>query len=294
MLYDCSCTSVSDYGSEIWGYSEKEAITRIHLRAARSYLGLPKNVTRVGLLSEINWLEPVYRGQQRMVKQFLRISKMSDTRLTKQIIKWDAEFAEHHNISTWFSEVKSIFLDHNIINFFNINTDFKQDQHISVKLKESMQIKQTFDLKNRCQEKPKLRTFNSFKDFGPTPCYINMPLSFIQRKFLAQLRLSSLPIRLETGRYERPRLPEQARLCQICSDGVSVENEEHFIFICTCFHDIRQVWLTKLKIPQNFSQLPISDKLKLTCNEPENVKITAQFVIDAYNLRSRVISNHLR
>ena len=65
-------------------------------------------------------------------------------------------------------------------------------------------------------------------------------LSFIQRKFMAQLRLSSLPLGLETGRYERPRLPEQARLCKVCSDGISVESESHFIFF-TRYCDFRQV-----------------------------------------------------
>ena len=228
-----------------------------------------------------------------MVRQFLRISKMNDTRLTKKIVKWDENFSEQHNLPTWFSEVKTIFHDHNLMAFFNINHDFKNDQFIAEKLKESLLIKQSFDLKNRCLEKPKLRTFNSFKDFGSTPSYITMPLTFIQRKFLAQFRLSSLPIRLETGRYERPRLPEQARLCQVCSDGVSIENEEHFAFFCASYHNIRQVWLAKMKVPLNFIQLPIPEKLKITCNEPENVRLTAQFIIDAYNIRSKLIFNHV-
>ena len=63
-IYECSCTSVSNYDSENWGYLPREAITKIHLRAARSYLGLPKNVT-----NEVNWIEPFYRGQVRIVLQ---------------------------------------------------------------------------------------------------------------------------------------------------------------------------------------------------------------------------------
>ena len=126
---------------------------------------------------------------------------------------------------------------------FNANHELRNDQLIAEKLKESMEIKQKFDLKARCQNKPKLRTFITFKDFGTTPNYILMPLSFIQRKFMAQLRLSSLPLRLETGRYERPRLPEQARLCKVCSDGISVESESHSIFFCTSYCDIRCGWL---------------------------------------------------
>ena len=293
MLYECSCTSVSDYGSEIWGYLPRDAITKIHARAARAYLGLPKNVTRDGVLAEMNWQEPVYRGQLRMVRQFLRISKLTECRLTKKIVGWDEKFSEHFNISTWFSEVKSIFNEHNILYLFNSIHEVRNDQLIAEKLKESMEIKQKFDLEARCQNKPKLRTFVTFKEFGITPNYILMPLSFIQRKFMAKLRLSSLPLRLETGRYERPTLPEAARLCKVCSDGISIENESHFIFCCTSYWDIRQMWLARLKIPPNFGQLPLSDKLKLTLNAPENVKITAQFIIDAYNVRSKILNNNV-
>ena len=293
MLYECSCTSVSDYGSEIWGYLPRDAITKIHARAARAYLGLPKNVTRDGVLAEMNWQEPVYRGQLRMVRQFLRISKLTECRLTKKIVGWDEKFSEHFNISTWFSEVKSIFNEHNILYLFNSIHEVRNDQLIAEKLKESMEIKQKFDLEARCQNKPKLRTFVTFKEFGITPNYILMPLSFIQHKFMAKLRLSSLPLRLETGRYERPTLPEAARLCKVCSDGISIENESHFIFCCTSYWDIRQMWLARLKIPPNFGQLPLSDKLKLTLNAPENVKITAQFIIDAYNVRSKILNNNV-
>ena len=123
MLYDCSCTSVSDYGSEIWGYLPKEAINKIHLRAARSYLGLPKNVTKAGVATEVNWIEPIYRAQLRIVRQFLRVSKMSTSRLTKQIVDWNNRFFLQHKLPTWFSEVGHIFESHNMSAFFNLNHD---------------------------------------------------------------------------------------------------------------------------------------------------------------------------
>ena len=47
MLFDCSVTSITDYGAEIWGFSSKEAVNKIHLRAARCFLGLPKHVKKL-------------------------------------------------------------------------------------------------------------------------------------------------------------------------------------------------------------------------------------------------------
>ena len=75
-----------------------------------------------------------------MVRQFLRISKLTECRLTKKIVGWDEKFSEHFNISTWFSEVKSIFNEHNILYLFNANHELRNDQLIAEKLKESMEI----------------------------------------------------------------------------------------------------------------------------------------------------------
>ena len=158
-------------------------------------------------------------------------------------------------------------------------------------MKESQAIKQKFDLKTRCLDKPKLRTFVTFKDFDSKPSYLTIPMSFICRKYLALIRLSNLAIRIETGRFERPRIEENFRLCQVCLDGVSIENENHVIFKCTSYNNIRMSWLSKIKTPENFCDLAISEKLKVVLNWPENVKLTSQFLIDAFNKRSKIINN---
>ena len=46
-------------------------------------------------------------------------------------------------------------------------------QSVIVKLKESMSVKQNVEFQNECQEKPKLRTFITFKEFGLTPRIYN-------------------------------------------------------------------------------------------------------------------------
>ena len=89
MLYECAVCAVADYGSEIWGYETQDSVNKIQLRAARCFLGLPKHATSAGVLAEISWLEPVYRAQIRMIRQYFRVLKMNDLRLTKKIHLWD-------------------------------------------------------------------------------------------------------------------------------------------------------------------------------------------------------------
>ena len=287
MLFECCCASVSDYGSEIWGFEPKDGITKIHLRAARSFLGLPKNTTSVGILTEINWMEPVFRAQIRMVRQFCRVLDMENDRLTNKIVDWDRKISQQFNFQTWYTEIKTIFENHNLLTFFD--QERSNQKYIIDNLKQSMLIKQSVELQAKCQQMPKLRTFCSFKDFGTTPAYLLMPISFVQKKFLAKIRVSALHIRIETGRYERPKLMAHERLCPCCKDNQSIENEEHFIFYCKKYSFLRQIWLSKLQKPEIFSTLEICEKFKIIFNQSANIKITAQFIIDCYDLRSKIV-----
>ena len=103
------------------------------------------------------------------------------------------------------SEVKNILISRNLDQHFNLDVVSCSDS-VLAQLKESMTVKQTTNLQNLCLQKPKLRTFVNFRQFGITPSYITIPMSLVRRKFLDLLRLSNLAIRLETGRYERPRI----------------------------------------------------------------------------------------
>ena len=133
------------------------------------------------------------------------------------------------------------------------------------------------ELRIECENKPKLRTFITFKNYQQLPAYVGKPLSFVERKTVSKLRLGILPIRLETARYMRPVLPEDQRLCY-CNDG-NIENEYHVMFVCSKYHQLRQAWLSKISCPDLLSLLTPSDKFKWTLNEPNNVRFTAQYLV---------------
>ena len=288
MLYECAVCAVADYGSEIWGYENKDDISKVHLRAARCFLGQPKQATSAGVLAEIGWPEPVYRARLRMIRQYFRILKMRDTRLTKQIYIWDKSFFELSGIQTWSSEVRDIFLNHNLGHIFAPEVNFCPNLVIE-QLKSSMTIKQNIDLRNRCLDKPKLRNYTQIKDFDHTESYLTIPMSFICRKYLALARLSNLPLRIETARYERPKVEVYQRICQIGCNTLAVEDEGHVIFFCSIYNNLRIDWYNKLILPANFSNLDICQKLKIVLSTPENLKVTGQFLVDICNIRSKIL-----
>ena len=86
-LYESCCITIADYGGEVFGYKAYESTLKVHLKAARAYLGVPINTSIPGILSEISWMEPIFRTQIRMVRQYSRVLKMQSNRLTRVIIE---------------------------------------------------------------------------------------------------------------------------------------------------------------------------------------------------------------
>ena len=143
----------------------------------------------------------------------------------------------------------------------------------------------------------KLRTFNKFKLFGNTPAYVTKPMSFYQRKLFAKLRLGSLELRIETGRYARPRLEINERICLLCSENKrknneepEIENETHFLFYCDKLKILRDKFFSTIIKPDNFELLSEGERLSVVLNMHENCKPTAQFITDAYCMRNKFLN----
>ena len=300
LLYNTCVTSVSDYSGPVFGYQKYDSTLRIHLRAIRAFLGVPKNTYNVGVLSEVDLMLPQYRSCIQMVRQYHRMVCMDGSKLTKQIYTWDRTLNDRNIVNTWSSEVKSIFSSSGLLATFEANSPFPMELTIPT-FKSAFKLKQQEYLSSECAEMPKLRTFMLFKDFQEPPAYITKPLTFHQRRMVAKTRLGCLPLRLETGRYSIPRLPEVERTCQVCRNqnqlvviqptntNDPVESEIHFLFFCPTYTTERDLWLSKMTLPINFIELQANTKLKIVINDPLNVKFTAQFITNSFNIRSKIL-----
>ena len=284
-LYQACVCSISQYGAEVYGFKQYDGAFKLHLRAARAFLGLPKNVASFGLVSELDWLLPHFQSQVKMIQHFSRIMCTPSNRLMYRIYAWDRNLNESQKINTWSSEVKSI-LNENGLNFVFENQQIFSSKKIVSELKLSMIKKQQEILKIECGNKPKLRTFMRFKDFQTLPPHVGKPLSFVERKTISKLRLGILPLRIETARYTRPIIPENQRVCY-CNSG-EVESEYYVLFKCSMYNKQRRSWLNKLLLPADFLDLDETEKLKIVLNKAENVKHTAQYLVSVMDLRCQL------
>ena len=59
-----------------------------------------------------------------------------------------------------------------------------------------------------------------------------------KRVVITRWRLSSHDLRIETGRYTKPKTPKNDRKCTICP--LRVEDEHHVIFVCPLYSSVRR------------------------------------------------------
>lgn len=281
-LYESCVCSVSDYGAEVFGYHEYLALERLHSRAIRAFLGLPRNTPNAGLRLELNWMEPRSRTQLRMIRMYHRLVMMQNDRLTKRVFLWDLKLTSSQSISTWSKEVKDILSRNNLISTFSLNT-FNLKLIID-SLKSSLKQKDLAKLHAEVQNSPKLRTYVNVSGDATPKAYLSKPLSFIQRKYMAKLRLGILPLRIETGRYEWPKLVSNERFCKQCMLG-EVENEEHFMLTCPKHNFKRGILLSSIANLADFNDLNNTAKLNFLLNDLGMVKASSQYIIDCFLAR---------
>ena len=137
---------------------------------------------------------------------------------------------------------------------------------------------------------PKLRTFNIFKDFENQSTYLSKPLNFFQRRAIANIRIGSFRLKIETQRYMRPKVPFDRRFCVTCPNhNYEIEDEQHYLFSCTAYSNLRQSWLFSVEKPDNFDDLDNGEKLNIVLNMTPNIKQTANFILSAFDIRSKIL-----
>ena len=287
LLYEtCVCT-ITDYGSEVFGFKEYGSIERIHSRALRAFIGVSKTSPIAGLRSELNWLEPRSRTQVRMIRMLHRLCNLPHARL-KKIFLGELKISDSSNFSTWCKESKDILSRNDLNDAFTKNiVDVKTVIEL---LKAKLVIKDQQKHMNQAKTLPKLRTFCQISDFSLEKCYLSKPLSFVQRKALAKFRLGVLQIRIETGRYERPKKDPLDRICKQCDLNIP-EDEKHFLLHCPRHGILRGTFFGKITL-DGFSALDDIAKLKYLVNNPDIVKSTAQFILGCIYNRITVLGQH--
>ena len=69
-----------------------------------------------------------------------------------------------------------------------------------------------------------------------------------------------------------------------CESG-EIESKYHVMFSYSKYDSLRDALLHKVCTPANFHELEMKEKFKIVLNRPENVRLTAQYIVAFMDLR---------
>ncbi len=92
---------------------------------------------------------------------------------------------------------------------------------------------------------------------------------------LSQFRWGIWPLKIDIGRYTQ--IPLEFRLCILCHSNL-VEDENHFLFQCHFYHNLRDQYFQKVKdLYLEFGEMNNNFKLKYLISEML-VKDTSEYI----------------
>ena len=153
-----------------------------------------------------------------------------------------------------------------------------------------------------CLNSPQLRTYNEINDFNSEKFHLKIFLNFRHKTVLSKFRMSTLPIRIVTGRWERPKLKSSERYCLQCLkhsiydkfylraniDSLYhdvCETECHFALKCSRHASIRLKYFSNID-KSHFTYCNSDNNIiKMLCNHPDLVRSFAAYLTECYDNR---------
>ncbi len=257
---------------------------RIHLKFCKSLLRVPATSSNVAVRSELGRIPILLTIMCNICKYYMRLTKMPDIRLVKQI---------------FIATANQRFSLKNIADKLATNIGIDLNDHKKYSLKHFSNIVKTQLLytyeddwftflsspKGKGGSGNKLRVYQLYKRKHELEPYLSFLDNMSDCINLTRLRISAHHLRIERGRYERQNgkiLPECNRICLYCNMN-TVESEIHMVTECPLYKHLRTPMLKKLKL-DTLSQKQIFTTL-MSVKTKEIATIFSRYISECFNLR---------
>ena len=310
-LFDSLVMPVIRYGSEVWSIfatkglndsnflklCDSTVVEKIHVQFCKYLLGVGKKSSNAGVRAELGRHAILPELLAHSAKFWLRLCNHDPSSLVyKAYLDMHSDKTDGNN---WADGIKRIWSEFGLGGIWE--NQGSRYRHKSIKLlKQNMVLRYEHHWLAQVGLSPtfgtvgtKLRSYIQVKHVFGLENYLVAEKNFKRRQHMAKLRISSHPLRIESGRYCRPPLPRESRICQYCNLGV-VEDEEHFLIDCTLYNDERAMLFDALRtLVPNIDMLKKLEKfillLSLNNGDVEFVEPVLKFVSACFDKRAECV-----
>lgn len=243
-LFDALVRPVMLYGIEVWGPHSlghlDARFEREHRSFLRQLLGVRECTPSAVVLAELGRYPLTVLAIVQVCKYWNRLQAMGSERLVRlaflESVRLAALPTRHAVRASWAAQVASLLAV----------TPLPSTGPRRIDIKATLsQLQRRYLTSVSESALPKVQSYVGqiaaplrIGSYRVSP-YVKEVTSRVQLRHLAQLRTGSHRLRVETGRWERPRLPRQERTCRRCDSG-DVDDEHHLVFDCPALQELRE------------------------------------------------------
>ena len=262
-VFDHTIKPILLYGSEIWGcfinmkhksdiicdFSKLTSVfqaDKLNIHFSKYILGVNKYSSNFAVMSELGRLPLTIDIFKNTIKYWARIEKSNNLLLKNAYL----EIVQLHNsgLHTWYSYIL------HIMKILDINTSMSELSKLKPHTLAKKLKTYCFDLFIKTWAKTrekliidngKLRTYLKFKYSFECEKYLTFIEDFQKRKIYTKFRISNHKLKVELGRYLKPYLPFEERICEKCFSD-DIEDEIHFLLQCPNYSQKRKSLLNSI------------------------------------------------
>ena len=282
-LFDKLVTPILNYGSEVWGFIQGNAIERVHLQFCKQLLGVKKTTQNDFVYGELGRTTLITKRYLNIVKYWFKILASGDRKYINIVYRMMLRDMDlKRNSVNWASLIKHLLMS---LGFYDVwLAQGVGDYNVFIlTLKQRLSDNFIQNWHSRLESSSRATFYSSVAIFQLQPYLEKINVVKFQ-KAVSRLRVASHRLEIEAGRWARPnRIPINDRICRVCK---VLEDEYHFVIECRLYEELRNkhipkyYWLRPSML--KFVQLMKSDKVKLIRN-------VSQYILHAFKLRSEIM-----
>jgi hypothetical protein len=304
-LFDTMIKPILLYNAEIWSADlynkakkkdlytflndmDKESFELMHNKFCKMNLQVGRKSTNIACKSELGRFPMIVDINIQVLKYWQRLEKLSSDRT----LLYDAyEYCKHAKSlgkSSWLDYSNKI-VEHNEMNNF-INDAKLSTKVLSTKVKSCLHKNYISYHTHKLNQSEKLSVLKEIKEeYGLSP-YLHNIKNINFRKTLTKLRISAHRLEIETGRYKKPRLDREQRICRLCEKDIG--DELHFLCKCPPLQKQRHILFTKIaSTHKEFNTYTDTQKCIFLLAPPQEMSpIVGQLCYEMMNVRYRLLS----
>ena len=287
-LFDHTIAPILNYASEIWGLDKWSILETLHLKACKYALGVRSSTTTDAVYAELGRVSLQCQRHINILNFFARLSSLDSKRYASKALSMLTKDADYGR-SNWVSHARDLRVQYEIQ---------QADTRSVIKTKVIRHFKSEVlhRLNEHITEDRKLHLFASFKTIYKFESYLDYIQDFSVRCTLARLRVSAHNLQVETGRFNKTKTPRDQRFCLYCKtlNIFIVEDEIHFLLVCSLFNEERQKFLEEIHKKFPATVLLNDRNMFLWLMSQEDYIITKRigmFCKTSFTKRSKFLSN---